>query len=207
MAQKRRKVALVPRKRKKDHEPEPTDAVSKAQEQVAEVFANISEFWGFTRTQGRVFGLVFMSPEPLDHRTVRERLDISAGSASMTLTSLVEWGVLHRDGRLYVAETNFWKLITFVLKQRESDLIHDSIGRAKAVAELLAHAGDDERTRFARQRIGHLLEFFEMGRSLFEAVLERNPVRGILNTMMRRSAKLRPSPFPKRGDDDVRVGA
>ena len=140
LAQKRRKAALVPRRRKKDHEPEPTDAVSRAQEQVAEVFANISEFWGFTRTQGRVFGLVFMSPEPLDHRTVRERLDISAGSASMTLTSLVEWGVLHRDGRLYVAETNFWKLITFVLKQRESDLIHDSIGRAKAVAELLAHA-------------------------------------------------------------------
>jgi DNA-binding transcriptional regulator GbsR (MarR family) len=176
-------------------------SVDDAQAQVADIFADISEFWGFTRTQGRVFGLIFMSPEPLDHRTVRERLGISAGSASMTLTSLVDWGVLHRDGRLYVAETNFWKLITSVLRQREGDLINDSIARAEHVAKALRASPDDARTRFARKRITHLLEFFEMGRSLFEALLERNAVRGILNTMMRRSASLRPSPFPKRADD------
>jgi DNA-binding transcriptional regulator GbsR (MarR family) len=181
-------------------------AVETAQDHVADIFADISEFWGFTRTQGRVFGLIFMSPEPLDHRTVRDRLAISAGSASMTLTSLVEWGVLHRDGRLYVAETNFWKLVTSVLRQREGDLINDSITRAKRVAERLRAAPDDARTRFARKRIGHLLEFFEMGRSLFQALLQRNAVRGILNAMVRRSASLRPSRFPKR-DDDARVDA
>ncbi len=196
-------MARRPKNDPKTLEPGP---IEQAQEQVADLFADISEFWGFTRTQGRVFGLIFMSPEPLDHRTVRERLDISAGSASMTLTSLVEWGVLHRDGRLYVAETNFWKLITSVLRQREGDLINDSISRVKRIAELLVAGPDDARTRFATKRIGHLLEFFEMGRSLFQALLERNAVRGILNTMMRRSASLRPSPFPKR-DDDVRVDA
>jgi DNA-binding transcriptional regulator GbsR (MarR family) len=195
----------VARKRKQTDETSLLGPVEQAQERVAEVCGEITEFWGFTRTQGRVFGLVFMSPEPLDHRTVRERLDISAGSASMTLTSLVEWGVLHRDGRLYVAETNFWKLITSVLRQREGDLIIDAIDRVRSVAEMLKEAPDDPRTRFARKRIAHMLEFFDMGRALFEAVIERNPVRGILNTMMRRSASLRPAKFPKRGDD-VRIG-
>lgn len=194
------------RKRKQtDDEASPPGPVEQAQAHVAEVCGEITEFWGFTRTQGRVFGLVFMSPEPLDHRTVRERLDISAGSASMTLTSLVELGVLHRDGRLYVAETNFWKLITSVLRQREGDMITDAIDRVRTVAEMLQEAPDDPRVRFARKRISHMLEFFDMGRALFEAVLERNPVRGILNTMMRRSASLRPAKFPKRGED-VRIG-
>jgi DNA-binding transcriptional regulator GbsR (MarR family) len=196
----------VARKRKTDSPNDDLGPIASAQDEVADLFGDIAEFWGFTRTRGRIFGLVFMSPEPLDHRTVRERLDISAGSASGTLTSLVEWGVLHRDGRLYVAETNFWKLITSVLREREGDLIKNSIERVKQVAELLRSAPEDPRSHFARKRIEHMLEFFEMGNALFEAVLERNPVRGILNTMMRRSASLRPAPFRKGGQRDVRIG-
>src|SRR5688572_18445347 len=87
------------------------EVVRKAQDRVAEVMGEIAEFWGFTRTMGRIFGLVYMSPEAVDQSSVRTRLDISAGSASTTMTALLEWGVLHREGRLYVAETNFFKLI------------------------------------------------------------------------------------------------
>jgi hypothetical protein len=42
------------------------------QDELAAVCASIAEFWGFTRTQGRIFGLLLMSPEPLDqHRDPR----------------------------------------------------------------------------------------------------------------------------------------
>lgn len=181
-------------------------ALASAQDQVAEIFGDIAEFWGFTRTQGRVFGLLFMSPEPLDHRTVRERLGISAGSASMTLTSLVEWRVLHRDGRLYVAETDFYKLITMVLRQREGDRIRDCIARAEQVVQLVRRVPPGPRRSFVEARIRHIVDFFDMGNALFEAVIERSPVRGLLNTISRRSARLRPLPFPRRGGD-VRLGA
>ena len=56
--------------------------IVRAQDELAEVFASIAEFWGFTRTQGRIFGLLLMSPEPLDQPAIRGRLEISAGSAS-----------------------------------------------------------------------------------------------------------------------------
>ena len=179
--------------------------VEQAQARVAEVMGDIAEFWGFTRTMGRIFGLLYMSPEPLDQSTVRSRLAISAGSASTTMTALLDWGVLHREGRLYVAETNFFKLITAVLRQREAARVEDGIAAARDVVDLLRAAqkrdGDDPRVDFALQRAEHLLGFFEMGRSFLEAFVERSPIRAILNGLARTASRLRPAPLPGRSFD------
>jgi DNA-binding transcriptional regulator GbsR (MarR family) len=184
---------------------DPAAIVGRAQDRVADAMGEIAEFWGFTRTMGRIFGLVYMSPEPLDQSTVRTRLDISAGSASTTMTALLEWGVLHRDGRLYVAETNFFKLITAVLRQREAARIEQGIEAARAVvaelrnAELAGH--DDPRVAFALQRAEHMLGFFEMGRSFLEAFVERSPIRAILNGLARTASRLRPT-LPSEAEVD-----
>ena len=179
-------------------------AVERAQDEVAAIMGDIAEFWGFTRTMGRIFGLVYMSPEPLDQSTVRARLGISAGSASTTMTALLEWGVLHREGRLYVAETNFFKLITAVLRQREAARVEDGIAEARGVVETLREADqDDPRVRFALQRAEHMLGFFEMGRSFLEAFVERSPIRAILNGLARTASRLRPAPLPGRTSDDT----
>jgi DNA-binding transcriptional regulator GbsR (MarR family) len=176
--------------------------VDEAQDRVSDIMADIAEFWGFTRTMGRIFGLVYMSPEPLDQSTVRARLGISAGSASTTMSALLEWGVLHREGRLYVAETNFFKLITAVLRQREAARIDDGIAEARTVVESLRDADqNDPRVRFALQRAEHMLGFFEMGRSFLEAFVERSPIRAILNGLARTASRLRPAPLPGRSGD------
>ncbi len=189
----------------------PTSALRDAQDEVAEVFAEIAEFWGFTRTQGRIYGLIFMSPEALDQATVRDRLGISAGSASMTLHSLVDWGVLHRQGRVYVAETNLFQLVIQVMRRRERQKVEDAIARVQALVERLDAAtgaprspGDDDpdQLRFARERARHLLGFFELGRGLLEALVGRSAVRRILDTMARRCNQLRPIPFRKAGDHE-----
>jgi len=175
------------------------DVVAHAQQRVSDAMGDIAEFWGFTRTMGRIFGLVYMSPEPVDQSTVRSRLQISAGSASTTMTALLEWGVLHREGRLYVAETNFFKLITAVLRQREAARVEQGIDAARqVVASLRAADQDDPRIRFALQRAEHMLSFFEMGGSFLEAFVERSPIRAILNGLARTASRLRPAPLPGR---------
>lgn len=170
------------------------ELLDRAQVEVAEVMGDIAEFWGFTRTMGRIFGFVYMSPTAVDQATVRGRLEISAGSASTTMAALLDWGVLHREGRLYVAETNFFKLITAVLRQREAARVEAGIDRARAVLELL-HEGpaEDPRIAFARARAEHMLGFFEMGRAFLEAFVERSPIRAILNGLARTASRLRPS--------------
>ncbi|MEM6294119.1 MAG: hypothetical protein AAGA54_22765 [Myxococcota bacterium] len=170
-----------------------------AQARISEVMGNIAEFWGFTRTMGRIFGLVYMSPEPMDQATVRTRLGISAGSASTTMAALLKWGVLQREGRLYVAETDFFKLITAVFRQREAAQVEQGIEAARdVVATLRAADQDDPRIRFALQSAEHMLSFFEMGGSLLKAFVERSPVRAIINALARTASRPRAARPPKR---------
>jgi DNA-binding transcriptional regulator GbsR (MarR family) len=164
--------------------------ILRAQDELADVCASIAEFWGFTRTQGRIFGLLLMSPEPLEHGAIQRRLEISAGSTSMTLATLLDWGVLHRDGRKYRAETDFWKLITHVLERRERARVEDALERvASVLAELRAAAPSDPRVAFLRDRLAYIHDFFLLGRSLLNALLSRGPVRGILGSLARRAAR------------------
>lgn len=177
-----------------------------AQDEVAEVFGNIAAFWGFTRTQGRIFGLLFLSPEPLDHGTVRDRLGISAGSTSMTLASLIDWGVVHRQGRLYVAETDMWKLITNVFRRRERAQVNEAIRRVGQAIELLAGAPlGSPRIRFALGRVEQLQGFFKLGRSFLDAFVARRPVHGLITRIARGTTR-----FPamlRNWEENVRIGS
>lgn len=183
----------------------PVDAsVRAAQADLAEVFGNIAEFWGFTRTQGRVFGLLFLSRRPLGQREIRHQLDISTGSASMTLASLVRWGALHRRSRQYEAETDLWKVITGVLRRREREQIDHAITRVGAALDDLQTApGDDLDVQFARARLSHLLQFFRLGRSFLEAFVGRKAVHNLIDTIARRAATF---PLSLSWKHDVRVG-
>lgn len=179
-------------------------ALLAAQDEIADMFGDIAAFWGFTRTQGRIYGLLFLSPEPLGHGAVRDRLGISAGSTSMTLASLVHWGVLRRRGRLYEAETDMWKVITGVFRRRERDQVISAIDRTRRVRELLLDADDAAQPAllFARGRVEQLSEFFELGRRFLDAFVSQAPLTGLLSTIAQRAAKFR----PLSSENDVRIG-
>jgi len=188
--------------------PEASDAERRlhiAQDEIAHVFGNIAAFWGFTRTQGRIFGLLFLSPEPLDHSTIRDRLGISAGSTSMTLSSLMDWGVVHRRDRLYVAETDMWKLITDVMRRRERAQVNDAIQRVAQAIELLAGAPlGSPSIQFALGRVEQLQGFFKLGRNFLDAFVARRPVHGLITRIARGTTR-----FPallRHWDQNVRIG-
>lgn len=163
-----------------------------AQNEVAEVFGDIAAFWGFTRTQGRIYGLLFLSPEPLGHKEIRDRLSISAGSTSMTLASLVQWGVVRRRDRLYEAETDMWKVITGVFRRRERDQVNSAIDRMQRVLDRLKDAREHSSEAFARTRVEQLLEFFQLGRRFLDAFVSRSPIHQLLSTIATRAAKFKP---------------
>src|SRR5258708_2797525 len=103
----------------------PEDELARARDLGVDTCGRIVEFWGFTRTMGRTFGLLYLTRAPLPQAEIQARLGISAGSASMTLAALGRWGVVHRvwvrgeRREHYQAETDFWKMISGVLNERE----------------------------------------------------------------------------------------
>ena len=150
----------------------------------------IAEFWGFTRTMGRAFGLLYLSREPLPQTEIQKRLGISAGSASMTLAALGRWGVVHRvwvrgqRREHYEAETDFWKMIAGVLNERERREIGAAVeaverGEASARAALAAAkavggaAGKKLKAEadFAALRLGRLNEICKLGETMLNMLL------------------------------------
>jgi HTH-type transcriptional regulator, glycine betaine synthesis regulator len=148
----------------------------------------IAEFWGFTRTMGRTFGLLYFSQQPLSQSQIQSRLRVSAGSASMTLTALGRWGVAHRvwvPGQRrehYQAETDFWKMISGVLNERERREIGAAVevlararGAVAAVRATIvkARSGDGARAEaaFIAERLDRLNDICLLGQTLLDMLL------------------------------------
>ena len=126
------------------------DELTEARDLAIDACGRIAEFWGFTRTMGRAFGLLYLSREPLAQSELQTRLGISVGSASMTLAALGRWGVVHKvwvrgqRREHYQAETDFWKMISGVLNERERREIGaavEVVGRAEKSARAAQTAG------------------------------------------------------------------
>ncbi len=173
---------------------------------VADLFGDIAVFWGFPRSQGRVFGLLLVAgPRPMPQRTIRAVLGLSAGGASMALASLGQWSAVRRVEGGYVAETNLWRIITGVFDRRERAQIERAIERLADARARLAAAADptDPDCALTLARMTRLLEFFRAGRAFLDAFVRRSPLRDLLDTIARRAARLPTAP----GDVHVHLDA
>jgi DNA-binding transcriptional regulator GbsR (MarR family) len=161
----------------------PEEELGRARDLGGDTCGRIAEFWGFTRTMGRTFGLLYLSHEPLPQAEIQARLGISAGSASMTLAALGRWGVVHRvwvrGQRLYhyQAETDFWKMISGVLNERERreigaavEVVARAVAGARA-AEAAAPKRLAAEAAFTAGRLERLHEICALGETLLDMLL------------------------------------
>jgi DNA-binding transcriptional regulator GbsR (MarR family) len=149
---------------------------------VAEAIGRLMEFWGFKRLYGRLWATLYLSREELPAATLCERLGISAGAASMALSELERWGVVHRLGHegerreYFRAETGLWKMISRVWREREQQEVERLI---KALEEAVAALSEERphghearaEARFRRERLQKLLGLAYLGRGLIAMAL------------------------------------
>jgi DNA-binding transcriptional regulator GbsR (MarR family) len=164
------------------------DELLRARDLGIDTCGRIAEFWGFTRTMGRAFGLLYLSREPLAQGELQRRLGISVGSASMTLAALGRWGVVHKiwvrgqRREHYQAETDFWKMISGVLNERERREIGaavEVVGRAEKTARAAQTALDGpsapKRAKaeadFVVERVVRLGEICRLGETMLDMLL------------------------------------
>src|SRR5438046_5157359 len=111
--------------------------------EVADAVGALMEFWGFKRVMGRVWTILFLRGEPLSAAELCEQLAISSGAASMALAELEHWAVVRRsrkagDRREYFeAETDIWKMISRVPRERELVEIERGLAVFERVREKL----------------------------------------------------------------------
>ncbi len=150
---------------------------------VADAIGGLMEFWGFKRAMGRIWAVLYLSPQPLSAQELGDRLTMSAGAISMTTSELLKWGVVKKvwkpgDRRDYFEpETSIWKMVTRVFRERELAQVGTSIetfeATLKAIAAAARSAKPDEKKRlkFASERLEILLGLARVGESLIRAMV------------------------------------
>src|SRR5436305_14522983 len=143
------------------------------------------EFWGFKRVMGRIWSLLYLRNEPLSAAELCEELAISTGAASMALSELEHWGVVKRSRKpgdrreFFEAETDIWKMISRVLRERELLQIDRALEGFDRVREQLARGGapgEHARLQQISERIARLGDRARLGRGLLVALVQPGQV-------------------------------
>lgn len=69
---------------------------SKAWQEMVEVGGRICQILGFPKITGQIFGLLYLSADPLSLTQLSSMLGISKGSASMGTRQLAGWGAIRK---------------------------------------------------------------------------------------------------------------
>jgi DNA-binding transcriptional regulator GbsR (MarR family) len=103
------------------------DALMQVHDSMLEGLGQLSDYFGFSKVIGQLYGTLILSAEPLSLDDMMERLGISKASVSMNMRTLEHMGMVRqvwvrgKGGRrkYYEAETDFWQIVTNLLSGRE----------------------------------------------------------------------------------------
>jgi DNA-binding transcriptional regulator GbsR (MarR family) len=128
-----------------------------AELRAADAMGRLMEFWGFRRHMGRLWTILYLSPEPMTTTDLAETLQLSSSAVSLSLGELVHWGAVRKTWRpgkrkdFYQAESSVWKLLRRVYERRELNLIREAIeafGDAqRSLDEARGHLNAEDRRR------------------------------------------------------------
>jgi DNA-binding transcriptional regulator GbsR (MarR family) len=145
------------------------------------------DYFGFSKVMGQLYGALLLSDQPLCLDDLVERLDISKANVSMNLRSIENLGMVRQvwvkgaSGRrkYYEAETDFWQIITNILKGREMR----DVGRALSVMndnvnllnERMDSMDNDDQRLAAHyiDRITQLQSLFQFAQIMITTILAR----------------------------------
>jgi DNA-binding transcriptional regulator GbsR (MarR family) len=143
----------------------------------AEAIGDVIEHWGFRKALGRVWTVLYVNTEPLSASDLAERLSMSTGAISTTLTELQRWHVVRRVWKpgdrkeFFEAETDFWKMISKVVSERERFL-------ARSVRERLEQAisiAQDQKSppgKHVSERLKKLVAFASVAEAVLDSFIQ-----------------------------------
>ena len=152
-----------------------------------EGLGQLSDYFGFSKVMGQLYGALLLSGEPLSLDDMVDRLSISKASVSMNMRTLEHMGMVRqvwlrgRSGRrkYYEAETDFVQIIANILSSREMR----DVDRALAVLDenhtLLAASMPEMDSQDAKvaelymERMAQIQTMFRFAQLVITSLLER----------------------------------
>jgi DNA-binding transcriptional regulator GbsR (MarR family) len=163
------------------------ESLVQAREVFIQGMSRISQFWGFPKAMGAIFGAIYLSPEPVSLDELVVLVGVTKGAVSTNVRALEHLGMVQRRIRIgerkdyYVAETDFWKVARGILKERQESEFDQAIGSVSQSLGLVqaAQAGGSEAelAAFYQERLQNLANFFRGLDNLVAVVLALDELR------------------------------
>jgi DNA-binding transcriptional regulator GbsR (MarR family) len=143
--------------------------------------SRISNFWGLPRAMGAIYGAIYLSPTPLSLDEIVELVGVTKGAVSTNVRQLERLGMVHKRIQVgsrkdyYDAEIDFWKIVTGILRERETSEFDRALRTVnKSLEMVLQNEIQDqstELTQFYSQRLKAMQDFFQAIDNLVAAIL------------------------------------
>lgn len=155
------------------------DETTQIKQEFIQGLSGISGFWGFPKGMGAIFGVLYLSPAPLSLDELVEQTGLTKGSISTNVRSLARMGLIRPVTRLgdrkdyYEAETDFYKSIRAILKERQNGEFDQAVASVRETLEKLESgqgAFDPTERAFLTERVWALSDFFNALDSLTSAI-------------------------------------
>jgi DNA-binding transcriptional regulator GbsR (MarR family) len=156
-----------------------TTKLTQIKQDFTEGLSQISRFWGFPKGMGAIFAVLYISPSPLSLDEIVQQTGLTKGAISTEIRALARMGLVHRSSKLadrkdyYEAETDFYKSIRAILKERQNSEFDSAVRSVRETLEKLESgsvSGDEAERRFIYERVKALQDFFDSLDSLTRAV-------------------------------------
>ncbi|NUP04613.1 MAG: hypothetical protein HOW73_00960 [Polyangiaceae bacterium] len=144
----------------------------------ADAIGDVIEHWGFRKALGRVWTVLYLETVPLSAAEVGERLTMSSGAVSTTMAELQRWGVARRVWKpgerkeFFEAETDFWKMISKVVSERERYLAQSVKERLDSAAAVAQEAPKSPKRTHVVDRIKRLSAFANVAQAVLDSFIQ-----------------------------------
>lgn len=143
---------------------EPIKILDDGRKEFIELWGDMGARWGVPRSMTELHALLYIVGTPMNTDEIMKQLSISRGNASMTLRTLLDWGIITRTHRpddrkdYYIAEQDVWKLFATVARSRKRRELEPLAARLKSLS--LKSNSDSTSDGIAhRERIESMLQF------------------------------------------------
>jgi DNA-binding transcriptional regulator GbsR (MarR family) len=146
----------------RENKPTP-EQLEEARERFVATWGQMAAAWGISRTMAEVHALLFIVGRPLCTDEIIEHLEISRGSASMSVRALLDWGLIFRshkkgDRREYFhAEQDVWAMARSIVRNRLQREIEPVLASLFEIRDLTAKAAKDEEVGEHNARMDEML--------------------------------------------------
>lgn len=152
--------------------------LSALEREVIELFVRMADVLSLPRSVGEIYGLLFISPEPLCLDDCRLKLNISKGSTSQGLRILRSFGAIRTvyipgDRKDYfVAETQLRKMASGFANEQIQPHVRNGKERLIQIKKLLNEQSPDEGREILQERIQTLENWQKRTNQMLPLVLK-----------------------------------